>query len=93
MVDLQCIVLYVSSFVILFHRGRKDTGWKNGKVRGKSKEKHRIRGVKEGIGTQTENSTQEKTAGTESETVESGRNGTKPTKKKLYYAELGASCL
>ena len=45
MVDLQCIVLYVSSFVILFHRGRKDTGWKNGKVRGKSKEKNRIKGV------------------------------------------------
>lgn len=48
---------------------------------------------KKDIGTQTENPTQEKTAGTESETAESGRNGTKPTKKKLYYAELGASCL
>ncbi|MFR8822907.1 MAG: hypothetical protein ACLVF8_02065 [Parabacteroides merdae] len=86
-------MIYISSLVIVFHRRKKYAGQKNGKCKGKSKEKHRIRGVKEGIGTQTENSTQEKTAGTESETVESGRNGTKPTKKKLYYAELGASCL
>ena len=74
----------------MFHRRRKSTRRKNGKIKGKSKEKHRIRGAEEDIDMQTENPTQEKTAGTESETEE---NGTKQVKKKLYYAELGASCL
>mgnify|MGYP006960340507 CR=1 FL=1 len=40
MIDLQYVVLYVSPFVILFHCGRKSGRRKNGKVRGKSKEKH-----------------------------------------------------
>lgn len=79
--------------VIVFHRRRKDAGLKNGKCKGKSKEKHRIRGAEKDIGTQTENPTQEKTAEPEKEKVESGKNGTKQVKKKLYYAELGASCL
>lgn len=38
MIDLQHVVLYVSSFVILFHRGRKKAG--GGKT-GKSEEKAR----------------------------------------------------
>ena len=76
-----------------FTAGGKNAKWKKGKATGKSKEKHRIRGAEEDIDTQTENPTQEKTAGTESETAESSRNGTKQVKKKLYYAELGASCL
>lgn len=73
-----------------FTAGGKNAKWKKGKAKGKSKEKLRIRGAEEDIDTQTENPTQEKTAGTESETEE---NGTKQVKKKLYYAELGASCL
>jgi len=48
MIDLQYVVLYVSSFVILFHRGRKSGRRKNGKVRGKSKEKHRIKKAEKG---------------------------------------------
>ena len=36
MIDLQYVVLYVSSFVILFHRMRKSVRQKNGKVKGKS---------------------------------------------------------
>ena len=65
----------------MFHRRRQDAGRKNGKGKSKSKEKHRIRGAKEDIGTQTENPTQEKTA-------ESGRNGTKQVKKKTVLCRV-----
>ena len=65
----------------MFHRRKQDAGRKNGKDKSKSKEKHRIRGAKEDIGTQTENPTQEKTA-------ESGRNGTKQVKKKTVLCRV-----
>ena len=48
MIDLQYVVLYVSSFVILFHRGRKSGRRKTGKSEEKSKEKHRIKGAEKG---------------------------------------------
>ena len=83
MIDLQYVVLYVSSFVILFHRGRKSGRRKNGKVRGKSKEKHRIKKAEKGGHTRMASPRARK----------NGRNATKPTRRKPYYAELRASCL
>jgi hypothetical protein len=65
-----------------FTAGGKNAKWKKGKAKGKSKEKHRIRGAEEDIDTQTPPHARK-----------NGRNGTKQVKKKLYYAELGASCL
>ncbi|MCS2563446.1 hypothetical protein NXY46_20715 [Bacteroides ovatus] len=64
MIDLQYVVLYVSSFVILFHRGRKSGRRKNGKVRGKSKEKHRIKKAEKGGHTRMASPRARKTAGT-----------------------------
>ena len=83
MIDLQYVVLYVSSFVILFHRGRKSGRRKNGKVRGKSKEKHRIKKAEKGGHTRMASPRARK----------NGRNATKPTRRKPYYAEWRASCL
>ena len=64
MIDLQYVVLCVSSFVILFHRGRKSGRRKNGKVKGKSKEKHRIKGAEKGGHTRMASPRVRKTAGT-----------------------------
>ena len=83
MIDLQYVVLCVSSFVILFHRGRKSGRRKNGKVRGKSKEKHRIKKAEKGGHTRM----------VSPRTRKNSRNATKPTRRKPYYAELRASCL
>ena len=83
MIDLQYVVLYVSPFVILFHCGRKSGRRKNGKVRGKSKEKHRIKKAEKGGHTRMASPRARK----------NGRNATKPTRRKPYYAELRASCL
>ncbi len=80
------LVLCITSLVITFHRRRQDAGRKNGKGKSKSKEKHRIRGAKEDIGTQTENPTQEKTA-------ESGRNGTKQVKRKTVLCRVESELL
>ena len=83
MIDLQYVVLCVSSFVILFHRGRKSGRRKNGKVRGKSKEKHQIKKAEKGGHTRM----------VSPRTRKNGRNATKPARRKPYYAELRASCL
>ena len=60
----QYVILYISSDVILFHRMRKSVRQKNGKVKGKSKEKHRIKGAEKGGHTRMASPRVRKTAGT-----------------------------
>ena len=80
MIDLQYVVLYVSSFVILFHRGRKSGRRKNGKVRGKSKEKHRIKKAEKGGHTRMASPRARK----------NGRNATKPTREKTVLCRVAS---
>lgn len=69
----QCVVLSVSSNVILFHRRRKERGSKNGKIKGKkcrnqrAEEKKKVRMA----------------ARKQGKTAENHMGGTKPTKEKL----------
>ena len=68
----QCVVLSVSSDVILFHRRRKEHGPKNGKIKGKkcrnqrAEEKKKVRMA----------------ARKQGKTAENHMGGTKPTKEK-----------
>lgn len=76
-------MLYVSSPVIVFHRRRKKCKVEKGKSKGKSMENApHPRG---GRGHRHANG--------KPHARKNGRNGTKQAKKKLYYAELRASCL
>ena len=77
-------MIHISSLVIVFHRRRKDAGRTNGKIKGKSRENAPNPGRKR-AGTHGRQAPNRK--------EETAENGTKPIKKKLYYAELGASCL
>mgnify|MGYP003190557492 CR=1 FL=1 len=76
-----------------FTAGGKTQGGKTGKSEEKARKSTGLKGWKRTGTHEWQAPGQEKTAGTEEWTVENGRNATKPTRRKPYYAELRASCL
>ncbi len=87
----QYVAPSISSDVILFHRRRESVRQKNGKVKGKSMAKALYPiGGREREHTKGKPNKKKQTG---KRNGRNGWNGTKPTRRKLYYAELGASCL
>lgn len=79
----QCVMLSVSSNVILFHRERKECGPKNGKIKGKSVEKAPDYKVGKRRGTPTAAPNRGKEASKERETEANRKDATKTAKEKL----------